>query len=245
MRAALTGQFTHLLSPRYFLPGLQLWLKSSTGVTTVAGKVTLWQDLSGVGNDAAFIGDPVRPDVDNPTLTGAGGPNGEPSVLFDGINDSLSNNTLTYTLPFYYWAVVRQKTWVDGGTFWISMSEPSLVGRIGQDGVTPNIAQSNRVDGAPRNSNSAMTLDTYFIVQALYSDATTDFLRVGTTTSTGQDAGNDVTDHDGYRLGANQDPGAYANIELVELCLANCRPNPLQMEQMHQYGLAFYPTLVS
>jgi hypothetical protein len=71
--------------------GLQLWLKGDAGVQTSGSSVTNWLDQSGNNNNASHsLG--VFPTMD-PTYV-ANGFNGQPVVRFDGINDSLKNNSL-------------------------------------------------------------------------------------------------------------------------------------------------------
>lgn len=62
---------------------MQMWLRSDTGITEVAGKVTEWRDLSSLHNDC------TQPDTaTQPTLTGPLSElYGRSAVVFDGVDD--------------------------------------------------------------------------------------------------------------------------------------------------------------
>ncbi len=62
---------------------LLLWLKTDAGVDTLNGKVSVWHDQSGNGNDAIQTTESRQP------LLLAGALNGKPVVYFDGIDDRL------------------------------------------------------------------------------------------------------------------------------------------------------------
>jgi PKD repeat protein len=65
--------------------GLQLWLRSDTGVvTTDLGKVETWADLSGNDNHAFQNTNNFRPNLFEDVLLGY------PSIAFDGVNDWLN-----------------------------------------------------------------------------------------------------------------------------------------------------------
>ena len=55
--------------------GLRLWLKNDTGITEVGGKISLWEDQSPQGNDAAQTVASRKP-----TLSGK-------NIIFDGSDD--------------------------------------------------------------------------------------------------------------------------------------------------------------
>ena len=57
------------------ISGLRLWLKNDTGITEVAGKISLWEDQSSQGNDAA-----QTVAARKPTLSGK-------NIIFDGADD--------------------------------------------------------------------------------------------------------------------------------------------------------------
>lgn len=63
---------------------LVLWLAADRSITMSGGKVHVWGDASGNGNNATGTTTSVRPDLV------AGAVNGYPAVDFDGVNDELS-----------------------------------------------------------------------------------------------------------------------------------------------------------
>ena len=63
--------------------GLQFWLKADAGVTATGGKVSVWKDQSGKGNDAS------QADAGSQPALVSGVINGKPVVRFDGTAPSL------------------------------------------------------------------------------------------------------------------------------------------------------------
>lgn len=71
----------------YQIPDCSLWLDASSGVNTVDGYVSAWNDRSGSGNNASQDTVASRP------LYVASGQGSKPTVRFDGSDDSLSLST--------------------------------------------------------------------------------------------------------------------------------------------------------
>ena len=80
-----------------------------TGTVTVNGTVTQWDDQS--GNDYHLTGDASDLVSD--------GINGNPSVLFDGVDDRLTATDEATSLPFELFAVVEMQTTPDGHQIFI------------------------------------------------------------------------------------------------------------------------------
>jgi hypothetical protein len=73
------------------LPGLQLWLRSDAGIShDTLGRVSAWADQSGSGNDALQSDDAEKPLFLRNALAG------KPVLRFDGANDYLAINNLSY-----------------------------------------------------------------------------------------------------------------------------------------------------
>jgi PKD repeat protein len=72
------------------LSGLQLWLMADSGVTLTAGKVSLWKDVSGNGQDANQNTAANRPTLD----TSVGVLNFKPALKFDGTTPRLDGTTI-------------------------------------------------------------------------------------------------------------------------------------------------------
>jgi len=223
---------------------LDFWVRSDRRVAVAGGKVKCWGDLSGNGNDLAFLPHDARPDFDAPLFAAAGGPNGVPEIVFDGVDDSLLNNTLRFDLPWYWWAVIEQVSWYEGGRLWISMNEATVISNLSQAGLgvgSPNILQQNaNVNLFDVNSNSAGVLGSFFRLEAAYTNSTDDFLNIHSTVSTGKNSGGDQGGTPGLRLGANQDPGAWSNIAVVELLKCSAVPTPEQRAALDAYGATRY-----
>ena len=73
------------------IPGLQLWLKSDAGLTYDSGGVSQWMDQSGNENDAVQSNADRRPEL------AAHGLGQKPVLRFDGDDDYLAIQNLSYT----------------------------------------------------------------------------------------------------------------------------------------------------
>lgn len=84
-----------------------------------------------------------------PTFNAAGGPNGNPSVLFDGVDDFLINAALNLpapgTTPTFYWVIVRQVTWNGPGFGTLNEANNGALAQY-QGGVSPELIQYNSGD---------------------------------------------------------------------------------------------------
>lgn len=203
------------------------WDAADLSATPVAS----WVDASGNGFTLTEA-------TNQPSWNATGGPNSQPSVLFDGVNDMLTNTSLDLpapgTTPTFYWAIMRQVTstpaeniFAAGGT--------SLFLR--QTGASPNVAQGNT--SFPSNSHGGWTLNTFMRVEVYFSNSTSDYIKAGAAAATtGQNAGNsDPTAT--FRL-ATASGGSFSNIEVCEFWIFNTLPTTGQRASLDAYVTSRY-----
>lgn len=77
------------------LSGCVMWLRSDLGITTVSGKVSVWADQSGSGNDVTQGTAGARPTYNTVDATF----NSRPSLTFDGVDDNFQ--LIGFTLGAY------------------------------------------------------------------------------------------------------------------------------------------------
>jgi len=180
-----------------------------------------------------------------PLIQPAGGPNGNPSVLFDGVDDFLFNATLDFsppgTTPAFLWVIARQVTW-DGASFDALCEAGALPDTDGginlnQQGVTPQVSQYM---GSDANLNAALILNTYKRLQVFFNNDTDDYLQVGSVKVTGQNAGN-LEPGPGFTVGAGFE-GSYGwgNWELCEMWIFNAEPTAIQKTKLDAYAASRY-----
>ncbi|MFT4678831.1 MAG: PKD repeat protein [Flavobacteriales bacterium] len=81
------------------LPGLQLWLRSDTGLTvSETGKIGVWEDISGQLNHATQVSGSLKPNFVEDVLFGF------PSVRMDGFNDFMVFPEIN-TIRTVFWLV--------------------------------------------------------------------------------------------------------------------------------------------
>ncbi len=90
IRPSLEGATRPPISPDE-LPGLQLWLKTDAGVTYDSDGVSLWADQSGIDNHA------IQSNADFRPAFVAHGLGSKPVLRFDGTDDYLAIQNLSYT----------------------------------------------------------------------------------------------------------------------------------------------------
>jgi hypothetical protein len=172
---------------------------------------------------------------DQPTFNAVGGPNGNPSVLFDGVDDYLMNAALDLSAPpFFFWGVLRQVSW--SGTndnFWSSQSSGGIVF---QSGVSPNIQMFN---GAAGPSSAGLSVNVFKRLEVDFSNSISDYLRAGASLATGSNSGG--TDSvPGFFLGSDAALSVFANIEVCELWIFNVLPTPEQLALLDSYATNRY-----
>ena len=113
---------------KHTFSGMQLWLKSDTGVTNVSGKISIWKDFSGKGNNAIQSDANAQPTLVNNTL------NGYPIVQFDGSNDYLLINTIAQSQPITAFVVWHNTS--GDGTVWDATNRFLFRNYAGTGGIT-------------------------------------------------------------------------------------------------------------
>jgi len=199
----------------------------------VASPVALWPDASGNGFDLvqAVAGS-------QPTWGAATGPNGQPAVLFDGVDDVMSvvlDLPAPGTTPSFFWAVLRQVTWTNNDGFW---GADML---IGQFTASPQIFQF--AGGGFNGPSTGLTVNVYKRLEAFFNDDVSDYLKAGASSVTGTNAGNTSASAT-FELGQYGGAGTSSNIQVCELWIFNVLPTPAQLAQLDAYALARYGPLV-
>jgi len=164
------------------VPVLQA-VQANVGVSLNGAGVSFWADQSGKGKHYSQSTVASQP-LYNPT-----GVNGRPTITFDGVDDFLTSSLqldLPGTKPTFLWLAFRQITWTNND-------------RIVGDGTNPNIMLLFQSTGSPGiniyNSfsptvNIGATIGSWVRVEALFGNATTDYLKAGASTQTGTATGN-------------------------------------------------------
>lgn len=206
------------------------WVRADMGITIGTG-VSAWADQSGNGRDYA-----QGTGAQQPSYNATGGPNGTPSVLFDGANDTLSAAGLDLpapaTTPTWFWFIGRQITWTSGDRVFSGSAGMQLL----QNGASPNL---DMFDGAVANGNTAAALNTYVRAEVYFSGSANDYLKLAATSATGASAGN-TNPNAPFSLGSNSAGAQFSNIELCEFLVANSLPSAGQRAQLDAYATARY-----
>lgn len=195
-----------------FLPsdiaGLQLWVKSDTGVTDAGGGAcSSWADQS--GNSRDLTEGTNRPSIQSAQV------NGYPGIRFDGSNDKLTSPSFTLNQPFTVFAIVKVITNTNprrifgstGGT----VTKPVLRG-----GSTVQLNdESSGADGA----SVSMTSGTYYLLKVVgNSTSSVMALNNGSDATSASDINDPLTSAAGFQLGCNAG-ASFANVEYAEIAI--------------------------
>lgn len=200
----------------------------------IASPVAAWPDHSGNGFTLVQAVAGSRP------VWGAtAGPNNQPAVLFDGVDDAVINALLTRPLasvaPTFLWAILRQVTWTLNRRFWGFEGGATRFALIQNPG-TPTIVQANNV---AVNANGGLPLGTYKRVEAFFNAALTDYNKSGSTSVTGASAGDSLSTP-GFHLGSAGDGTLFSNVQVCELWIFNVLPSADKVASLDAYASARY-----
>lgn len=208
------------------------WVRADLGVTLNGSDVSAWADQSGNGHDYAQGTASAQP-----AFQAAGGPNSQPCIEFDGVDELLVNTTLDLpapgTTPTLIWLIMRTVTWTGGRA--IVGSDASFGCELRFANATPDVSAYNGVD----NLSSDLPVATWGRVQGFFNNATTDYTRaIAGAKATGNNAGN-TNPGLGRRIGRGN-PSGFANFLLAEYFIANRDTTALEDTALDAYVTSRY-----
>lgn len=189
------------------------WCSADLGVTQSGGTVSQWDDQSANGFHYTEA-------TNKPTYQ-ATGLNNLPTLLFDGTNDKLSNASFNPpapgTTPLWIRMIAKMITWTNGDRIvaYGSTGGPN----IADAGASPNLFAQNGINGP----QIAAALGTWFRIECLFSNSTSDYLKVGASSVTGTNVGN--TANSGGRILGGLSASGFGNFEIAEILYANRNPS--------------------
>lgn len=173
------------VTPLTILGSLAWWVRADMGITLGTG-VSAWADQVPAGT------------VNFANGTGAAQPafiasaiNGHPAVRSDGVDDVLSApwvRAAPGTQPFYIWLVCKQLGW---GALRSVIGDIAVSGFTElQNGSSPTLQAWNSSSNS--GSNAGGIIGSYFRHEMQFSNATSDYLKIGSVNATGTSASNDA-----------------------------------------------------
>lgn len=208
------------------------WWRADSGVTVVTGASQWTGKLNGL-NWVQATG------AAQPTLNASDANFGnQASLTFDGVAQEMTLATAmpaAGTSPRCYWFVFRQISWAN--------NEPLFSGAGGtahivfQISASPQIGQYN---GSNANFTGNAAVGSARIGVASFTNTTSDFLRVGSVTTTGQNAGNGAAAS--MVLGSFGGAG-FCNYALAELLITVSVP--AELPQLQGYAVTRYGSVVA
>jgi hypothetical protein len=134
--------------------------RADLGLTLTGSAVDQWDDQ--VGNWDLLDGN-TKPTVVSADL------NGQDVIFFPGDGGHLTGGTGSIALPHFFAMVIEQLSWTLNDQF---LSDNIDSSGLRQSPSTPIIQQNEG-----QNDNSNFTIGTYFLLRAMYSNNTTDYVQ--------------------------------------------------------------------
>lgn len=178
---------------------------AAVGITESGGFASAWADQSGNGRNLLQATGANQPAYDT---TG-----GIPSLIFDGLTHYMKTAPFTLNQPTMVYLVAKQLAWGnrylhDGNT------TDSLV--LYQNTASPQLAL---YAGSFSGNNSNATVGSKVVISELFNGASSAIGVNMTAEVTSGDVG--AGNAGGFTLGANPNPGSYANIQVYEVIIYN------------------------
>jgi hypothetical protein len=158
------------------------FLSADLGITEAGGAgtgVSAWADQSGQGKSATQISSaPARP-----AWNSSGGPNSRGIVTFNGTNNWMEFTSwdppAPGTTPIWFFWVCKPVSWSSGANLYSGSSTAILRCRMGT--TTGKIGASNGTLGQELTN---FTVGSWFRGENLFSNSTSDYIKVGSTSTT-------------------------------------------------------------
>lgn len=204
--ASLTGDPAGPLAPLSIVTSKTalLWLHGDLGVdeSDAAGRVRIWENQA-AATDAQQLTAAVQPGYATAVLNGHNVVSGNAADRFLSAAIALP---APGTTPTWIFAVFRQTGWVNGHRLFAGSAATSF--KVGGSTTTPSMNLNNTNAGP---LNGAATVNSWFRMRALFNNATSDYLRIGSTNATGTNLGNATASAIGlFGLSGGGSYGAYS-----------------------------------
>lgn len=184
------------------MPNLAAWFVAGVGITSAGGLVSQWADQSGNGRHLK-----QATGTNQPALQADG------TILFDGVDNFLKCDPFTLNQPTTIYGFLRQVTWTASDFIWSGNDDASLNRNdLFQDTTTP---QLSIYSGAIAAANTALAVNTYGAIAAVYNGATS-VLQINGTTTTGNAGAQNAA---GFILGALNTTANFSNIQVKEVAI--------------------------
>lgn len=214
------------------LGSLAWWVRPDMGYTMGTG-VAAWADQSGNGVNFLQGTGSAQPALLAADLDGYS------AVVGDGANDLLAAawaRVAPGTQPFYVRCIFKQVSWTLNDCL---MGDYTGAGfTIEQVGASPAMIHACSL---VRNSNSAGVIGSYFRLESQNTNSVADYLKIGSTVTTGANAGNSPGIGT-FQLFALGNGTLIGNMALVEAAVHLGTPNASARAALDAIDAAKYPS---
>jgi hypothetical protein len=196
---------------------VSLWLNAALGVTESGGLVSGWANQGAESSASMSAAGSARP-----TLDATGGPNGSPSVNFDGVDDIMTSSWLppnSSLTPHFICGVFKPGTYGSGRQFFAGNS-----GTRWAFGYT-SVANTVRFVGNAATQVAASPTSFASFEIRTGNNAAADYIRIGATTGAIGALGSSTITAGAFSLGALNTGASFAAVAWCELVIMNYTPS--------------------
>ncbi len=194
-------------TPLTILGNLAWWIRADLGVTIATG-VSAWNDQSGNGVNFTQGSGTKQPSF------AASAINGQPAITGDGSNDSLNATFARVapgTQPFYLWLVMKQVSWTTSDSICGDFTVNGCI--LFQLSSSPNLGMFN---ASSVNANNGNSIGSFSRIESQFTNSTSDYIKVGSTSVTGANAGNQAGGGTFQMFCRGDDSTRFGNITIAE-----------------------------
>lgn len=192
-----------------------------------------WTDQSSGGFNATQSTGSKQPTLNTAAL------NTRNTLSFDGVDDVLQLATWNPPAPgttnMWFFMVFRQRTFTNGDSIFGGGNSSRV--RLYQATTSPNLQAINTTNST---AVTTATLNSWFRGEVLFNNATTDYLKVGSTSVTGINLGNTDIAVGAYTIGGTSTAAGFADIEVACIGCWNGEPTAGEKTSLNSWVTSYY-----
>lgn len=209
------------------IANLEAWYKASTIGVGDGNTVSTWADSSGNGRNL------IAPAPNSPTFRATGGPDSNPAVDWNGIDQRLQA-VFTLTQPEHVFIVFKGDTWTNNDSIMDGAVVNSGLLFQGASGTDYSVYAGTTLAAI------SLTTGTYYLAEVLFNGLNSTFIANGTTLGP---AAAGSANMGGVTLGARGNSGFPADCHIAEYAVYSSEITGTDLTGLRAYFANKYPSI--